>query len=223
MRKLVSVDFVDYSPQTVILGRGAVTTRRDNSFWRTKHEGILEAALGEFSTRGFELASMEKIAEQARVSKVTVYNHFATKEKLFIAAIEYFFEFAHQPFLCELDGRPPGKSELKACIEKLIGYYFIQQNVAMLSLLRSERLRCSSLGINRSKQDLFPPEIAGTLATTIPGPQAQVLAQAEIIFAVIHRYVLDLDATKKVDSRKKSEILTRVMTLLERAQLVALS
>lgn len=48
-----------------------------------KRAAILEAALGEFETRGFRETSMDRIAESAGVSKRTVYNHFASKEALF--------------------------------------------------------------------------------------------------------------------------------------------
>src|SRR5665648_745644 len=39
---------------------------------------------------GYELASMDKIAETAGVSKRTVYNHFGSKENLFQAIVDDF-------------------------------------------------------------------------------------------------------------------------------------
>src|SRR6476619_2170444 len=48
---------------------------------------ILEAASRNFSAHGLERASVEAIAAEAGVSKMTVYSHFASKEGLFEAVI----------------------------------------------------------------------------------------------------------------------------------------
>lgn len=48
-----------------------------------KREAILQAAIAEFRSSGFEVTSMDKIAATAGVSKRTVYNHFPSKEELF--------------------------------------------------------------------------------------------------------------------------------------------
>lgn len=47
-----------------------------------KREAIIKAAREAFRKHGVQGASMDLIAEQAQVSKRTVYNHFATKEEL---------------------------------------------------------------------------------------------------------------------------------------------
>ncbi|MBC3208577.1 MULTISPECIES: TetR/AcrR family transcriptional regulator [Pseudomonas] len=48
-----------------------------------KREAIIQAAISEFRSHGFEITSMDKIAATAGVSKRTVYNHFPSKEELF--------------------------------------------------------------------------------------------------------------------------------------------
>ena len=53
-----------------------------------KRLAILEASVDEFHTNGFAGASMDRIAERAKVSKRTVYNHFPSKEALFQVIIE---------------------------------------------------------------------------------------------------------------------------------------
>ena len=52
-----------------------------------KREAILQAAIIEFRTHGFEATSMDKIAASAEVSKRTVYNHFPSKDDLFAAIL----------------------------------------------------------------------------------------------------------------------------------------
>lgn len=55
-----------------------------------KRATILDGAIDVFISMGYELASMDKIAETAGVSKRTVYNHFGSKENLFQAVVDDF-------------------------------------------------------------------------------------------------------------------------------------
>ncbi|MEU1784349.1 TetR/AcrR family transcriptional regulator [Streptomyces sparsogenes] len=53
-----------------------------------KRQAILEAAVAVFLREGYTRASVDVIADEARVSKQTVYNHFGDKQRLFLAAVE---------------------------------------------------------------------------------------------------------------------------------------
>ena len=53
----------------------------------SKHEAIVAAATEAFFAHGFAASSIEQIAAEAGVSKVTVYNHFGDKGALFAAAV----------------------------------------------------------------------------------------------------------------------------------------
>ncbi|WEV25420.1 TetR/AcrR family transcriptional regulator [Streptomyces sp. 71268] len=53
-----------------------------------KREAILQAAVEIFLREGYDRASVDAIAEEAGVSKQTIYNHFGGKERLFLAAVE---------------------------------------------------------------------------------------------------------------------------------------
>lgn len=55
-----------------------------------KRATILDGAIDVFISMGYELASMDKIAETAGVSKRTIYNHFGSKEKLLLAIVADF-------------------------------------------------------------------------------------------------------------------------------------
>jgi TetR/AcrR family transcriptional regulator, regulator of autoinduction and epiphytic fitness len=63
-------------------------TSKKNRDKSKKREAILEGAIKVFIDMGYELASMDKMAETAGVSKRTVYNHFGSKEKLFQAIVD---------------------------------------------------------------------------------------------------------------------------------------
>ena len=52
-----------------------------------RYQRILEAARSHFYAHGLERASVEAIAAEAGVSKMTVYSHFASKEGLFEAVV----------------------------------------------------------------------------------------------------------------------------------------
>lgn len=52
-----------------------------------KRDGIVDAAQRLFLRQGYSGTSMDAIAAEAGVAKQTVYNHFGTKEDLFIAII----------------------------------------------------------------------------------------------------------------------------------------
>ena len=53
-----------------------------------KRAAILEAAKALFLSRGFEGTSMDAVAAEAGVSKLTVYSHFGDKDTLFSAAVQ---------------------------------------------------------------------------------------------------------------------------------------
>ena len=57
-----------------------------------KGTAILDAAKRLFTTHGFDGASMDQIAAEAGVSKLTVYSHFGDKESLFAAGAKAYCE-----------------------------------------------------------------------------------------------------------------------------------
>jgi len=65
-------------------------TQSKNRDKSKKRATILDGAIDVFISMGYELGSMDKIAEVAGVSKRTVYNHFGSKENLFQAIVNDF-------------------------------------------------------------------------------------------------------------------------------------
>ena len=57
-----------------------------------KASAILEAARQLFTAHGFDGASMDQIAAEAGVSKLTVYSHYGDKEALFAEVVKSFCE-----------------------------------------------------------------------------------------------------------------------------------
>lgn len=102
------------------IGQGSRSAAKKSSAGRgrppdkSKREAIVAAAAEAFFMQGFAASSIEQIAADAGVSKVTIYNHFGDKRALFAAAVE-----------CEC--------------EKMRGYFSIDTQVAGSSSIR-ERL-----------------------------------------------------------------------------------
>ncbi|MBI5310301.1 MAG: TetR/AcrR family transcriptional regulator [Actinobacteria bacterium] len=57
-----------------------------------RHDLILEHAITVFGTRGYHNVSMDDIAEHAGISKALVYQHFESKDDLYMAVINSFMQ-----------------------------------------------------------------------------------------------------------------------------------
>ncbi len=64
------------------------TITKGRSKSATKRQQIHEAAVALFLDKGFDNTSMDEVADQAGVSKQTVYSHFKSKEELFSACVK---------------------------------------------------------------------------------------------------------------------------------------
>ncbi|NVB84092.1 MAG: TetR/AcrR family transcriptional regulator [Kofleriaceae bacterium] len=65
------------------------TVRRPTAGARAR---ILDAAIAEFAARGFEAASTNTIAREAKVAKGLVFHHFGSKEDMYLAIVEHLTE-----------------------------------------------------------------------------------------------------------------------------------
>jgi len=79
-----------------------------------KRAAILDAAKRLFAREGFTGTSMDQIAAEAGVSKLTVYSHFGDKEALFAAAIRAKCEEMLPPDLFRVELKGPLRAQLKA-------------------------------------------------------------------------------------------------------------
>ncbi len=85
-----------------------------------KRRRIIEAAVTVFARRGLERGKIADIATEAGIGKGTIYEYFRSKEEIFAAIIEGFFQEINQAFLPVLSSsRPPVEK-----ITRLIDYSF---------------------------------------------------------------------------------------------------
>lgn len=66
--------------------------KRERKLNQDKNQAIAQAAVREFERAGYNGANMDKVAQEANVSKATVYKHFGSKKELFLALMWQFKE-----------------------------------------------------------------------------------------------------------------------------------
>lgn len=69
---------------------------RDDDALAKRSEAILDVAVKVFAQKGFAATDVQEIADLAGVGKGTIYRHFESKERLFLAAAERGVERLHQ-------------------------------------------------------------------------------------------------------------------------------
>lgn len=83
-----------------------------------KRAAIVEAAIAEFRSSGFEATSMDRIAARAGVSKRTVYNHFPSKDDLFGQILRELWECSAALNAVAYDPARPLKAQLTALLQQ---------------------------------------------------------------------------------------------------------
>jgi AcrR family transcriptional regulator len=117
-------------------------------------ENILNAALNAFIEHGFEAASMEGIARQAGVAKITLYRHYETKDQLFVEVARRAQLGVRNSLGTIADKGAPLGQVLREIIEKLYVGYTDPQYLAVSRLVIAEARRFPKLGramLNDSK------------------------------------------------------------------------
>ena len=100
-----------------------------------KRAAILAAAKRLFPLSGFEGTSMDAIAAEAGVSKLTVYSHFTDKETLFVAAIRARCEDQVPDALFDVDQRGPVRGQLEAIAHAFLGLITSPEAISLHRLL----------------------------------------------------------------------------------------
>lgn len=102
-----------------------------------KRAAVLEAAKRLFPHSGFEGTSMDAIAAEAGVSKLTVYSHFTDKETLFFAAIWARCEEQMPATLFDVNVKGPVRRQLEAIAHAFFALITAPESIALHRLLTS--------------------------------------------------------------------------------------
>jgi TetR/AcrR family transcriptional repressor of mexJK operon len=114
-----------------------------------KRGAILDAAKHLFVRLGFDAVSMDQIAAEAGVSKLTVYSHFGDKESLFAAAVESHCEQGMPASLLEDRPQMPVRERLT---EIATAFYAM---IASPEAIAGHRVLCSPQLANSHLPRLF--------------------------------------------------------------------
>nr|WP_319942189.1 TetR/AcrR family transcriptional regulator [Rhodopseudomonas infernalis] len=110
-----------------------------------RRAAIVEAALEEFTARGFAATRLEDVARRAGVGKGTIYLYFADKETLF----QELLRFSMLPLIGELGALPPPGVSARAMLEAFADVFVREvtetKRADLLRLLISEGQRFPSL------------------------------------------------------------------------------
>jgi TetR/AcrR family transcriptional repressor of mexJK operon len=102
-----------------------------------KRAAILAAAKRLFPLSGFEGTSMDAIAAEAGVSKLTVYRHFTDKETLFVAAIRARCQDQVPDALFDVDTKGPVRGQLLAIAHAFLNLITSPEAISLHRLLTS--------------------------------------------------------------------------------------
>jgi len=72
---------------------------------KTRREDLIEAAERLFRTRGFHASGIDAVLKEAGVSRMTLYNHFRSKDDLIVAALRRHDERARLAMIRDIEAR----------------------------------------------------------------------------------------------------------------------
>ena len=142
-----------------------------------KRLAILEAAKCLFMQHGYDGSSMDAIAAEAGVSKLTVYSHFTDKETLFACAVESKCEEQLPPLFFELG---PDSSIEQALLTIGRGFHALVNSEESLAMHR--------LMVTQGTQN---PQLAQLFFNA--GPQRMIDAMRHLLEQACSKGLLDID------------------------------
>src|SRR5689334_2348419 len=124
-------------------GKAAASGRRKSD---GKRRAIVEGACRVFLARGFGGANMDAVAATARVSKMTVYRYFPSKEQLFAGVVRDMCDRIVDPALVESMRRLPLRDALRKFGRHMHEIIFAPETLGLHRIVVAESQRFPDLG-----------------------------------------------------------------------------
>lgn len=131
---------------TEIADKESVREGQGRRSHRQKRRAVVDSALDVFLKEGFAAASMDRVAEVAGVSKRTIYNHFASKEDLFLGVIGSMVDDVLEPVDRTLMGAMPAADSLVEFASRYAEVMLEHSRICLHRLVLGELSRFPSLG-----------------------------------------------------------------------------
>jgi AcrR family transcriptional regulator len=147
-----------------------------------RRDAILDAALDEFSARGFAAARLDDVAARAGVAKGTIYLYFADKEALF----EELVRFQLYPVLNTFEAALASDLPLRAIIDQAIEIFshqvFGSRRALVIRLIMSEGPRFPALA------EFYYREVLGRILGAVRARLVRALERGEIADDTLVRF-----------------------------------
>lgn len=172
---------------------------------------ILDAARAEFASRGYEKATVRGIARAAGVDSALVHHYFGSKDRVFLAVLEFPVDPA--VVLEQVAGDPAGIGERLARL--VVGLWDVPQ--ARERLLAVVRTVASNEEMAVLLRGFARPRLIVPLAARIGGPDAEArveMAMAQIIGLAMARYVIGVEPVASLGSEELIALLAPALQRL---------
>lgn len=146
----------------------AIAKPKPRKSWQRRKEArpaeILEAALEEFSQKGFAAAHMAEIAQRVNITKGTIYLYYKDKEALFRALVsEVFGKDLNEAVSQAVSSEPTAKGKLRTYVQTASVYLREPKRADLLRILVSECKTFPQLTV------FFGAEVADKITATLSG------------------------------------------------------
>ncbi|MCA9299038.1 MAG: TetR/AcrR family transcriptional regulator [Phycisphaerales bacterium] len=83
----------------------------------SKRDELVEAAMRVFERQGFHTSGLDAVLREAGISRMTVYNHFRSKNDLIVAALRRKDECSRHALMTHVDQAPDPASRVRALFD----------------------------------------------------------------------------------------------------------
>jgi len=102
---------------------------------------IIKTAEKVFAQKGYSLATMDDIAEEAQFSKATLYRYFKSKSELFFEIINKSFEEVFQKMAKVMLEKISAEEKLRKLIYFIASYYHKKKNISRIFYMERDAMR----------------------------------------------------------------------------------
>lgn len=170
---------------------------------------VLEAARAEFAARGYQKASMRAIARAAGVDAALLHHYFGSKDKLFLAALE----FPVDPRLMVEQVLAGDRAEVGERVARFVLALWEQPTVRdrLLAVLRTAAASEEVAGLMRG---FMVTELVSRLAVGLDVPQPELrveLVMSQILGLAMARYVIAVEPLASAPAEELLPLLARAV------------